>query len=102
MDPILDAKCTNPDTDVTALENEIDEIVYSLDELTDEEIDIVEKILSESRIKQITQITRIEDSPTLWRGFNLLESFDVWTIGDSYDRRFGMRRTLLNSYLKLE
>ena len=43
VDQILDAKCTNPDTDVTALENEIDQIVYSLYDLTCEEIAIVEE-----------------------------------------------------------
>ena len=42
VDSILDAKRTNADADTTALENEIDQIVYSLYELTPEEIAIVE------------------------------------------------------------
>ena len=42
VNQILDAKHTDPDTDVTALENEIDRVVYSLYNLTREEIEIVE------------------------------------------------------------
>jgi hypothetical protein len=41
VNQILDAKRTNPDADVSELENEIDQIVYSLYDLTDEEIAIV-------------------------------------------------------------
>ena len=43
VDQILTAKRTNPDTDVSDLENEIDQIVYLLYSLTPEEIKIVEK-----------------------------------------------------------
>ena len=43
VDQILDAKRTDPDTDVSELENEIDQIVYLLYELTPEEIAIVEE-----------------------------------------------------------
>ena len=43
VDQILDAKCTNPDADVSELENEIDQMVYSLYGLTCEEIAIVEE-----------------------------------------------------------
>ena len=43
VDSILDAKRTNADADTTALEKEIDQIVYSLYELTPEEIAIVEE-----------------------------------------------------------
>ena len=39
---ILDAKKAYPDTDTTAFENEIDELVYTLYDLTPEEIAIVE------------------------------------------------------------
>ena len=42
VDKILDAKDTNPDADVSKLEKEIDQIVYLLYDLTDEEIAIVE------------------------------------------------------------
>ena len=42
VDQILDTKRTNPDMDVSELENEIDQIVYLLYGLTDEEIAIVE------------------------------------------------------------
>ncbi len=43
VDGILAAKRTNPDEDTTALEKEIDEIVYSLYDLSPEEIAIVEE-----------------------------------------------------------
>ena len=43
VNQILDAKHTNPDTDVSELENEIDQIVYLLYDLTPEEIAIVEE-----------------------------------------------------------
>ena len=43
VDEILVAKRTNPNADTTALENEIDQIVYSLYDLTPEEIAIVEE-----------------------------------------------------------
>ena len=42
VNQILDAKRTNPDADVSELENEIDQIVYLLYDLTPEEIAIVE------------------------------------------------------------
>ena len=42
VDEILDAKYTNPDADVSKLEKEVDQIVYSLYGVTDEEIKIVE------------------------------------------------------------
>ena len=42
VDQILDAKDTNPDANVSELENEIDHIVYLLYDLTPEEIAIVE------------------------------------------------------------
>ena len=42
VDKILDAKDINPDADVSELENEIDQIVYLLYDLTPEEIAIVE------------------------------------------------------------
>ena len=42
IDKILDAKDTNPDANVSELENEIDQIVYLLYALTPEEIAIVE------------------------------------------------------------
>ena len=44
VNQILDAKHTDPNTDVTALENEIDRVVYSLYNLTREEIEIVEGV----------------------------------------------------------
>ena len=43
VDQILDAKRTDPDADVSELENEIDQIVYLLYDLTPEEIAIVEE-----------------------------------------------------------
>ena len=42
VDKILAAKHTDPDADVSELENEIDQIVYLLYKLTPEEIAIVE------------------------------------------------------------
>ena len=42
VNQILEAKRTDPDADVSALENEIDQVVYSLYNLTPEEIAIVE------------------------------------------------------------
>ena len=42
VDQILDAKRTNPDADVSAFEKEIDSLVYSLYNLTPQEIAIVE------------------------------------------------------------
>ena len=42
VDQILAAKDTNPDADVSELEKQIDQIVYFLYGLTDEEIAIVE------------------------------------------------------------
>ena len=44
VNQILDAKHTNPDADITALEKEIDRVVYSLYNLTREEIEIVEGV----------------------------------------------------------
>ena len=44
VDKILDAKKTNHAADTTALEKEIDQLVYQLYELTDEEIGIVEGV----------------------------------------------------------
>ena len=44
VNQILDAKHTDPDTDVTALENEIDRVVYSLYDLSREEIEIMEGV----------------------------------------------------------
>ena len=43
VDRILTAKDTNPAADVSALEDEIDQMVYLLYGLTDEEIAIVEE-----------------------------------------------------------
>ena len=43
VDKILVAKRTNPDADTATLEKEIDQIVYSLYDLTDEEIAVVEE-----------------------------------------------------------
>jgi len=43
VDQILAAKSVAPDADVSELENEIDKIVYSLYNLTPEEIAIVEE-----------------------------------------------------------
>ena len=43
VDKILVAKRTNPDADTTVLEKEINQIVYSLYDLTPEEIAIVEE-----------------------------------------------------------
>ena len=43
VDKILDAKHTNPDSDVSVLENEIDKLVYELYNLTEDEIAIVER-----------------------------------------------------------
>ena len=42
VNQILDAKGTDPDADVSTLENEIDKLVYALYDLTPEEIAIVE------------------------------------------------------------
>ena len=42
VNQILDAKHTDPDKDVAALEKEIDRVVYSLYDLSREEIEIVE------------------------------------------------------------
>ena len=42
VDQILDAKRTDPDADVSELENTVDQLVYLLYDLTPEEIDIVE------------------------------------------------------------
>ena len=42
VDQILNAKHTNPDSDTSDLENEIDNLVYALYDLTDDEIAIVE------------------------------------------------------------
>ena len=42
VNQILDAKRTNPDAEVSALENQIDQIVYLLYDLTSEDIAIVE------------------------------------------------------------
>lgn len=43
VDKILSIKKENPETDTTALENEIDQLVYQLYELTEEEIKVVEE-----------------------------------------------------------
>ena len=43
VNQILAAKRADPDVDVSELENEIDQVVYSLYDLTPEEIEIVEK-----------------------------------------------------------
>ena len=43
VDQIFDTKCADPDADVSALENEMDQMVYSLYNLTPEEIAIVEE-----------------------------------------------------------
>ena len=44
VNEILAAKHTDPDADITALEKEIDRVVYSLYNLTREEIEIVEGV----------------------------------------------------------
>ena len=44
VNQILDAKHTDPDADITVLEKEIDRVVYSLYNLTREEIEIVEGV----------------------------------------------------------
>ena len=49
VEQILTAKKTDPNTDTTELENEIDKLVYELYNLTQDEIAIVEGV-SESRI----------------------------------------------------
>lgn len=43
VDKILDAKRTDPDSDTSDLENEIDTLVYGLYNLTEDEIAIVEE-----------------------------------------------------------
>ena len=43
VDKILTAKKANPQADTTALEAEIDRLVYELYDLTEEEIQIVEE-----------------------------------------------------------
>ena len=45
VDQILTAKHADPDADVSALENEIDKLVYALYDLTPKEIAIVEGIV---------------------------------------------------------
>ena len=42
VDKILDAKHIDPNADTSALENEIDKLVYELYNLTEDEIAIVE------------------------------------------------------------
>ncbi len=42
VDQILSAKAVNPKADTSQLENQIDELVYKLYELTDDEIAIIE------------------------------------------------------------
>lgn len=42
VDQILDAKKSNPSADISALEREIDRLVYGLYRLTEEEIKVVE------------------------------------------------------------
>ncbi len=42
VNQILTAKASNPDTDTSSLENEIDKLVYALYNLTEKEIAIVE------------------------------------------------------------
>ncbi|MGB3840987.1 MAG: hypothetical protein WBL11_00885, partial [Bacteroidales bacterium] len=44
VDKILAAKKDNPQADTTAWENEIDQLVYKLYDLTDEEIAIIEGV----------------------------------------------------------
>ncbi len=44
VDKILAAKKDNPQADVTALEKEIDQLVYKLYDLTEEEIRIIEGV----------------------------------------------------------
>ena len=46
VDQILNVKRTDPDADVSDLENEIDQIVYLLYDLTPEEIAIVEEVVT--------------------------------------------------------
>ena len=46
VDKILTAKKDNPETDTTTFEAEIDQLVYHLYGLTDEEIQIVEEGVS--------------------------------------------------------
>lgn len=40
---IINAKCSNPSTDTSALESEIDRLVYQLYGLTEEEITVIER-----------------------------------------------------------
>ncbi len=44
IDNILSAKKANPQTDTSHLEREIDELVYNLYEITEEEVGIVNKL----------------------------------------------------------
>jgi type II restriction/modification system DNA methylase subunit YeeA len=43
VNQILDQKSANPNADTSALENQIDQLVYQLYDLTEEEIKIIEK-----------------------------------------------------------
>ena len=42
VDKIITTKKANPEADTSALENEIDQLVYELYDITDEEIKIIE------------------------------------------------------------
>ena len=60
VNQILDTKRTDPDADVSELENEIDQIVYLLYDLTLKKSLLWRKRkMSESRIKQMNRIARI-------------------------------------------
>lgn len=53
VDQILSAKKANPNADTTSLEREIDQLVYELYGLTDEEIAIVEEATTSATIDEI-------------------------------------------------
>lgn len=51
VDQILTAKQSDPTTDTSALEAEIDKMVYELYSLTDDEIKIVEGVQRDTKLK---------------------------------------------------
>ncbi|MBC8228497.1 Eco57I restriction-modification methylase domain-containing protein, partial [bacterium] len=61
VDEILTAKRTNPDADTSALEREIDQLVYALYDLTPEEIAIVEGEMNKTKEEPQTVKEKVEE-----------------------------------------
>ena len=91
VERVLDAKATNPDADTTALEEEIDLLVFGLYGLTAEEIAAVDRKITDS-LRLTTAARAVCNGITSWAP-ELLSSTGREELGthDHYDRFYDAR-----------